>query len=376
MKISVPLEKAVTENRTALIPDDVRKLIAIGFKVEVESGLGMHCYYCDEDYLEAGASVSNDRDRLLNTADLVVRIQKPRIEEIALLKEDAIHISFLNPFIEKDLIETFKAHKISSISLELIPRTTVAQKMDVLSSQASLAGYAAVIVAAHSLNKAFPMMMTAAGTIKPVRALVIGAGVAGLQAIATAKRLGAIVSAFDTRAAVEEQINSLGAKFIKIVIGKTEQTSQGYAKALTDEQAQIQRQALAKHCANSDIVITTAQVFGKRAPLIVTKEMVEGMRAGSVIVDLAVDTGGNVEGSKRDEEVNLKGVKIIGITNLAGRVAVHASQVFSQNLFNLIVHIWDKQARNFTIDTNDEILKSCPDCYIDMIIFYFGFFYF
>jgi NAD(P) transhydrogenase subunit alpha len=257
------------------------------------------------------------------------------------------------------LIEKFISKGVSAISMELIPRTTLAQKMDALSSQASLAGYVAVILAAEKLDKVFPMMMTPAGTITPAKVFIIGAGVAGLQAIATAKRLGARVEAFDTRAVVEEQVQSLGAKFVKVDLGETGQTKDGYAKALTEEQLAMQREAMARHCAQADVVITTAQVFGKKAPVIVTREMIRGMRTGSVVVDLAVETGGNVEGSEAGKTTEINGVSIMGMENLPGRVAVHASQMYSSNVGNLISHFWDKEAKKFNLDLGDEIIRGC-----------------
>ena len=243
--------------------------------------------------------------------------------------------------------------------MHLIPRTTLAQKMDALSSQANLGGYSAVIEASKTLLKSFPMMMTAAGTISPSRVFVIGVGVAGLQAIATAKRLGARVDAFDTRPIVEEQVQSLGAKFAKIDIGETEETDQGYAKELTLDQIALQQEGMKKICGQSDVVITTAQVFGRPAPRIVSREMVEAMKPGSVIVDMAVATGGNVEGSIVDEHVVHNGVTIIGMSNLPGSAAINASQMYGNNLFNMIEEYWDSENKTFNFDLTDEILKGC-----------------
>jgi len=243
--------------------------------------------------------------------------------------------------------------------MEMIPRSTIAQKMDALSSQANLAGYVTVILAAERINKILPMMMTPSGTIAPARVFIIGVGVAGLQAIATAKRLGARVEAFDTRPVVEEQVQSLGAKFVKIDLGETGQTKDGYAKALTPEQIKKQQDGMAKICANADIVITTAQLFGRKAPVIVTKEMVAQMKPGSIIVDMAVESGGNVEGSKVDEEVDVNGVRILGLGNLPGRVAVHASQMYSSNLVNFVESFWDVEAKKFNLKLEDDIIKGC-----------------
>ena len=359
MKIAIPKEIYPNEKRVPLNPQSVKELIKLGAVVEIEQGMGLGSGYPDEEYVQAGAKVITNRDQLLSSADMILRLRKPAIAEIDLLKEGVIHISYLDPFKERELIEKFIARKISTISMELIPRTTKAQKMDALSSQANLAGYVAVIMAAEKIDKVFPMMMTPAGTIAPSKVFVIGAGVAGLQAIATAKRLGARVEAFDTREVVEEQVLSLGAKFVKVDLGETGQTKDGYAKALTEEQLQKQREVMAKHCAMADIVITTAQVFGKKAPLIVTRDMIEGMKPGSVIVDLAVESGGNVEGSKLGEEVLINGVHILGFENLPGKVAVHASQMYASNLLNLISEFWDKETNTFHIDLQDEIIKGC-----------------
>jgi NAD(P) transhydrogenase subunit alpha len=303
--------------------------------------------------------VATDRNSLFQNAEMVLRIRKPAEDEVELMKPGCIYISLLDPFNERELIESFTARGISAISMEMIPRITRAQKMDVLSSQANLAGYAAVIVASERLDKILPMMMTPAGTIAPARVFVIGVGVAGLQAIATAKRLGARVEAFDTRPVVEEQVKSLGARFVKIDLGETGQTKDGYAKALTEEQLQKQREGMAKVCASSDIVITTAQLFGRPAPLIVTEDMVGGMQKGSVIVDLAVESGGNVAGSQLGREVDVDGVRIMGLANLPGRVAVNASQMFSSNLYNLVEDSWSTDEKRFELNFEDEIIKGC-----------------
>jgi len=292
-----------------------------------------------------------------------LRIRKPTLEEVALLKEESIYVSLLDPFNERELIEALKNKRVASISMEMIPRITRAQKMDVLSSQSNLAGYVAVIIAAERLDKIFPMMMTPAGTISPARVFVIGVGIAGLQAIATAKRLGARVDAFDTRPVVEEQVKSLGARFVKVDLGETGQTKDGYAKALTDEQLQKQREEMAKVCAASDVVITAAQVFGRQAPLIITEDMIRGMSKGSVLVDLAVENGGNVAGSQPGQEVDVNGVHIVGLANLPGEVAVNASQMFSANLFALVEAFWNEEEKRFRLDFEDEIIKGCVITY-------------
>ena len=359
MKIAVPKETYPGEKRVPLIPTTVADLIKRGAEVEIETGMGIGSGYQDEDYTSVGAKIQTDRKELISSADLILRLRIPPSEEIDWIKKDVIHVSYLDPFNQQSLINNFKEKHISAIAMELIPRTTKAQKMDALSSQASLGGYVAVIIAADSTDKIFPMMMTPSGTIAPSKVFIIGAGVAGLQAIATAKRLGARVEAFDTRPTVEEQVQSLGAKFVKVDLGETGETKDGYAKALTQEQLDKQREMMTKHCAQSDVVITTAQVFGKKAPLIITSDMIKEMKPGSLIVDLAVETGGNVEGSKLGEEVEVDGVRIIGLENLPGHVAVHASQMYSSNLGNLIGEFWDDESKAFKLDLEDEIIKGC-----------------
>ena len=359
MNIAVPREVHMGETRVSLIPEHVARLVKSGADVSIESGLGKTLRIVDDEYTKAGASVEADRKTLIRNADIILRIRKPDAEEVELMKQDCIYISLLDPFNERELIEMFLTKGVSAVSMEMIPRITRAQKMDVLSSQANLAGYVSVILAAERLDKIFPMMMTPAGTISPAKVFVIGVGVAGLQAIATAKRLGARVEAFDTRPVVEEQVKSLGARFVKIDLGETGQTKDGYAKELTEEQLQKQREGMAKVCASSDVVITTAQLFGRKSPRIVTEDMVRGMQKGSVIVDLAVEGGGNVAGSQIDEEVDIDGVLIIGLVNLPGRVAVHASQMFSSNLYNLVEEFWNAEDKKFQLNFDDDIIQGC-----------------
>lgn len=359
MLIGVPKETLAGEMRAPLVPASVKKLVKLGLEVAVEASMGEAAGFADAAYVEAGARIETDRAALLGAADLVLRIRKPSDEDVALLKSGAMHASLLDPFNERGLIDALAAKGVTAISMEMVPRSTRAQKMDVLSSQANLAGYVTVMLAARQINKIFPMMMTPAGTISPARVFIIGAGVAGLQAIATAKRLGARVDAFDTRPVVAEQVQSLGAKFLEIDLGDTGQTDQGYAQELTPEQLEKQREGMKAAIAQADVVVTTAQVFGRPAPRIVGADMVAGMRPGSVIVDMAVETGGNVEGSKVGEVVDVNGVKIIGLGNLPSEVAQNASEMFSANLFNLVDEFWDGEAKSFGLDLEDDILKSC-----------------
>lgn len=358
--VFVPRETAENEPRVALIPQDVATLTRAGFEIQAEANLGVRAGFPDADYERAGAKIvpAADVAGALAGADIVVRVQKP--ENANGMKSGALHLSYLDPFNEKTLLEDFAAAGTRAVSLEMIPRTTLAQKMDVQSSQTSLAGYYAVILAASKLPKIFPMMMTPAGTISPARVYVIGVGVAGLQAIATAKRLGARVEAFDTRPVVEEQVKSLGAKFVKIDIGEVGQTEQGYAKPLTPEQIELQRKGQAKVCAQSDIVITTAKVFGRKAPVLLTREMLAGMKPGSIVIDMAVSTGGNVEGSDPHKEVVTEnGVRILAGDGLERCVPQDASRMFSGNITAFLSHFWDAEAKSLKIDLEEPIMKGC-----------------
>jgi NAD(P) transhydrogenase subunit alpha len=359
MLIGVTREREANENRTAMTPDSAKRLVTKGIDVMVESGCGQLAGFPDEAYVEAGAAIEQDRTNVLAAADVLLRVRKPDTDDLSHMKKGLVHVSYLDPYKEGDLIRALQGAGISAISMEMVPRTTRAQKMDVLSSQASLAGYVMTLLAATRLDSILPMMMTPAGTISPARVFVIGAGVAGLQAIATAKRLGARVQAFDTRPVVAEQVQSLGAKFLDIDLGETGETEDGYARELTPEQLQMQQDQMAAAVAQADIVITTAQVFGRPAPRIITREMVVAMRPGSVIVDMAVDSGGNVEGSEPDAEVNVNGVIIVGVANLPSRVARDASQMYASNLENLVAEYWDEEAGEFSLNLEDEIIKGC-----------------
>ena len=359
MLIGVAKETWPGEVRSALVPANATKLIKDGFSIAMESGAGGAAGFTDEQFTEAGVSILGSRAEVLAAADIFLAVRKPDTEEVAQLKSGAISVSFLDPYNEKALIEALAAKGVTSISMEMIPRSTRAQKMDALSSQANLAGYVTVVQAAFHSPKIMPMMMTPAGTISPARVFVIGAGVAGLQAIATAKRLGARVEAFDTRPVVAEQVQSLGAKFVEIDLGEVGQTEQGYAEELTAEQIELQREGQKAVIAQSDVVITTAQLFGRAAPVIVGRDMVEAMKPGSVVVDMAVESGGNVEGSVLNEVVDINGVKVIGQGNLPGEVARNASEMYSNNLVNLLQEFWDEEAKTLTLDPEDDIVRSC-----------------
>jgi len=359
MQLVIPRETQSGEDRVSATPETVKKLVRLGAEVVIESGAGTGAGISDADYEAAGASIGSDRSALLGSADMVLRLRKPEIEEISQLKGGCIHVSYLDPFNEKELIKAFASHNVTAVSMEMIPRSTRSQKMDALSSQANLAGYMAVMLAANNMPSIMPMMMTPAGTLKPAKVFIIGAGVAGLQAIATAKRLGARVTAFDTRPVVAEQVESLGGKFLEIDLGDTGQTADGYAKELTPEQVEMQRQAQKAVIADSDVVITTAQVFGRKPPVLVTADMVEGMSPGSVIVDMAAETGGNVEGSVPDEVVDVNGVTIVGTANLANLAPRDATQMYASNMFNLVEDTWDEEGKQFVLDLENDILPGC-----------------
>ena len=359
MQIGVVKETWPGEVRTSMVPANVAKLVKTGFSIVIEKNAGEASGFADTAYEEAGARIESDRGAILGSSQVLLGVRKFELAELDSIKKDTVCISFLDPYNEKQLVEAMATAGLTAISMEMVPRSTRAQKMDALSSQANLAGYVTVIQAASHSPKILPMMMTPAGTIAPARVFVIGAGVAGLQAIATAKRLGAKVEAFDTRPVVAEQVRSLGGKFVEIDLGEVGQTEQGYAKELTAEQLELQKEGQKKVIAESDIVITTAQLFGRAAPVLVTKDMIEGMRPGSVIVDMAVESGGNVEGSVAGEVVEVNGVKIVGQSNLPGEVANNASQMYSNNLTNLLQEFWNEESGALELDPEDDILMSC-----------------
>jgi NAD(P) transhydrogenase subunit alpha len=357
VKVAIPKERATDERRVALVPDTAAKLKAASLDVSVESGAGAGAYIADEAYEAAGVKVVKTAASLLGDADAVLKVQAPSTDEVALLKSGSVLISFLQPATQADVVKALAKRGVTAFSLELLPRISRAQSMDALSSQASAAGYKAVLMAAGRLGKFFPMMMTAAGTVAPARVLVMGAGVAGLQAIATARRLGAIVSAYDVRPAVKEEVQSLGGTFIELAL-EGQQGEGGYAREQSEEFLRRQRELIGEHVAKSDVVITTAAVPGRRAPLLVTGDMVKAMHPGSVIVDLAAETGGNVELTQAGKDVDVGGVTIIGTRNVPSTMPLHASQLFARNVVNLLLHLVKDGA--ITLDFQDEITKgSC-----------------
>ncbi|HXC79698.1 MAG TPA: Re/Si-specific NAD(P)(+) transhydrogenase subunit alpha [Candidatus Acidoferrum sp.] len=355
MKVAIPKESAQDERRVALVPDTAAKLIAAGLEVSVERGAGVNAFVPDEAYESAGVKVVSGAPVLLKDADVVLKVQAPSVAEVELLKKDAVLISFLQPATQGDIVSALAKRGVTSFSLELVPRISRAQSMDALSSQASAAGYKAVLIAAARLGKFFPMMMTAAGTVAPARVLVMGAGVAGLQAIATARRLGAVVSAYDVRPAVKDEVKSLGATFIELPL-EAQEGQGGYAREQSEEFLSKQRELIGEHIAKSDVVITTAAIPGRRAPLLVTADMVKGMRPGSIIVDLAAETGGNVELTKAGEDVEVGGVTIIGTRNVPSTMPLHASQLYARNVANLLLHLVKDGA--IKLDFADEITKG------------------
>ena len=360
MNIAVVKEVRTGERRVALTPDAAGRLTKAGLTVRVESGAGNEAFFSDVSYREAGAEVVPDAAVLLREADIVLKINPPQERnggnEIDMLRDGTVLIGFLNPFGDPSLIMRMAEKQITSFSIELIPRISRAQGMDALTSQASLAGYKAVLVAAGSLGKLFPMMTTAAGTMAPAKVLVLGAGVAGLQAIATSRRLGAVVEAFDIRPAVKEEVQSLGAKFLEVEVEGEHAAAGGYAKEVSDDVKRREQEMLKEHVALSDIVITTAAVPGKKAPVLVTGDMVASMKPGAVIVDLAAEQGGNCELTKAGEEVFHDGVSIIGPVNLPSTIPVHASQMYARNITALVLSLVKDGALH--LDFKDEITSA------------------
>jgi NAD(P) transhydrogenase subunit alpha len=360
MKLAVLKERRQGEARVAATPDTVKKLKGLGLEVALETGAGAGARFSDREYETAGAAIVPDVATALHDADIIFKVRGPEPDEIAAMKSGAVYVSLLAPHSERQIIEQLAAHGVTAFSMEFIPRISRAQSMDVLSSQANLAGYKAAIDAAAIFGCAFPMMMTAAGTIAPARAFIMGVGVAGLQAIATARRLGAIVSATDVRPATKEQVESLGATFVAVIDDEFKQaeTAAGYAKPMSAEYQAKQAALIAEHIKKQDIVITTALIPGRKAPVLIIEEMVETMKPGSVIVDLAAEQGGNCPLTRADEVVEAHGVTIMGYTNLPSRLAVDSSSLYARNLFNFVSLIVDKKTGALALNWDDEIVKG------------------
>ncbi|MES2601221.1 MAG: Re/Si-specific NAD(P)(+) transhydrogenase subunit alpha [Pseudomonadota bacterium] len=357
MKIAIAKEVDAAEPRVAATPDTVKKFKALGIDVAIEPGAGIKSGLLDADYEAAGAVVSADA---VKDADIVIKVKRPEASEAATYKKGALVIAIMDPYGNEAALKALADAGVSAFAMELMPRITRAQVMDVLSSQANLAGYRAVIESAEAFGRAFPMMMTAAGTVPAAKVFVMGVGVAGLQAIATARRLGAVVTATDVRPATKEQVESLGAKFLAVEDEefKNAQTAGGYAKEMSKEYQAKQAALTAEHIKKQDIVITTALIPGRPAPKLVTAEMVKSMKPGSVLVDLAVERGGNVEGAKANEVADVDGVKIVGYTNLAGKVPASASSLYARNLFSFIETLYDKAAKSLAVKWDDDLVKA------------------
>jgi H+-translocating NAD(P) transhydrogenase subunit alpha len=366
MKVAIPKERRPHERRVAATPDTVKKFIASGFQVAVESDAGAGSRFTDEAYREAGATVVTEPGKLLGDADIVLKVQRPllagegTVDELALMKKGSILIGMLAPYGKPEAVAAYAKAGITALTMEFVPRITRAQSMDVLSSQSNLAGYRAVLDAVYEYDRAMPMMMTAAGTVAPARVIVLGAGVAGLQAIATAKRMGAIVSATDVRPAAKEQVESLGGKFVMVESEETKQaeTAGGYAKEMSEEYKRKQAQLVADTLKKQDIAICTALIPGRKAPVLITKEMALSMRPGSIIVDLAVEQGGNCELSKPGEIVEVNGVRIIGHLNVPSRLSADASALYAKNLLNFLTPMTDAKTKQFALKWEDEIVSA------------------
>ncbi|MEO5644032.1 MAG: Re/Si-specific NAD(P)(+) transhydrogenase subunit alpha [Bacteroidia bacterium] len=356
MKLAVPKETKLKENRVALTPDVVKDLVKKGFEVTVETGAGMNSFFSDEAYTTAGAQLVSDAKKLYSEADVILKVNAPSPEEIAGMKKGAILLSFLFAATNPDVVNACVNAGISAFSVDAIPRISRAQKMDALSSQANLAGYKAVLMAANQIGKILPMMTTAAGTIRPTKIVIFGAGVAGLQAVATAKRLGAVVEVTDIRPETKEQVESLGGKFIEVKGDASVKIEGGYVKGVSDEFLKMQQELVGKHVKEADIVITTALIPGRKAPVLVTEEMVKSMKFGSVIVDMAVESGGNVVGSELNKTVVKSGVTILGEGNIPSLLPMNASDLYAKNIATFLVHLADKD--NFKWEMEEEITKG------------------
>ena len=357
MYLAIPKENINGETRVAATPGTVKDLIKSGMEVFVESKAGQNSYFSDQEYKDAGANIVDSEDELLSQADVIIKVLPPSNEQVLKIKPNAAIISFCQTPRELDTVKAMRDRSLTGFSMHLVPRTTLAQKMDALSSQANIAGYKSVLMAASRLSVYMPLLMTAAGTIRPAKVLVLGAGVAGLQAIATAKRLGAQVEAFDVRPVVKEQVESLGAKFIQVEAGEDEGVGEGgYAKETSDEYKRLQQQLIHDHISKADVVITTALIPGRPAPLLIPTSMVDAMKSGSIIMDLASENGGNCELTKKDETITHNGVIIDGTSNIPGTMPVHASELYSKNVTALLTYMVKDGELN--LDLEDEIISG------------------
>jgi len=356
MKIGIPKEIYKGEKRVAIVPKTVTQLLKDGHEVYIESGAGANAYFPDTEYEQVGAVIVKDVQLLYSGADIIMKIQPPRIEEIEMMKNSSTYIGFLSSVLDSKFLDLMNKKSITSFAMEFIPRISRSQSMDALSSMASIAGYRAVLIAAQYLGKFFPLLMTAAGTIPPAKVLIVGAGVAGLQAIATARRLGARVEAFDTRPAVREQVESLGAQFIEMELVADAETTAGYAKEMTEEFMKKERKIIGERAAQNHVVITTAQLFGKRAPILITEEIVKKMQKGSVIIDLAAEQGGNCEITEPGKNICKHGVTICGVLNLPSTLPIDASAMYSRNITQFFKHLY--MADDGNLDFEDKITKS------------------
>ena len=357
MKISVPKETIHGETRVAATPQSVKELIKAGYKVNIETGAGTSSFISDDDFKNAGANIVSSTNELYKDSDIIIKVAAPTSDEIELMPKNSILVSFFQPTIELEKVKSISSKKITGLSMHLVPRTTLAQKMDALSSQANIAGYKAVLMGSSHISVYMPLLMTAAGTIRPAKVLILGAGVAGLQAIATAKRLGAQVEAFDVRPEVKEQVESLGAKFVEVVSESDDGVGEGgYAKETSDEYKQKQQELIKEHISKADMVVTTALIPGRKAPILIGKDVVELMKPGSVIMDLAAENGGNCEVTEKDKIITHNDVIVDGTSNIPATMPVHASELYAKNISALVLYM--TKENNLNLDMGDEIISG------------------
>ena len=357
MKISVPKETIHGETRVAATPQSVKELIKAGYKVNIETGAGTSSFISDDDFKNAGANIVSSTNELYKDSDIIIKVAAPTSDEIELMPKNSILVSFFQPTIELEKVKSISSKKITGLSMHLVPRTTLAQKMDALSSQANIAGYKAVLMGSSHISVYMPLLMTAAGTIRPAKVLILGAGVAGLQAIATAKRLGAQVEAFDVRPEVKEQVESLGAKFVEVSSDSDDGVGEGgYAKETSDEYKQKQQELIKEHISKADMVVTTALIPGRKAPILIGKDVVELMKPGSVIMDLAAENGGNCEVTEKDKIITHNDVIVDGTSNIPATMPVHASELYAKNISALILYM--TKENNLNLDMGDEIISG------------------